>query len=160
MLDHPIFVFFAYYLTEKLIEWGARFLSKQYFFVKKKPEVEIVEELSPLRNEIVENEKKADILREELLNLNKEAEKINTPKTFALYSKIQRKANAIKEKLEEMENNLVKMKRENDSLKNEKNKDKNKAIPEDLSFINLDNNKKLQIATFILKMVLSFKNKD
>lgn len=132
------------------------FLAKIIFSdrrIPKKTEIEL-DELSPLRNEIQEQEKKEETLREELINLTRDAEKINTPKTFALYSKMQRKCNVIKEKIEEIENNLHKMRGENENLKIQRKSKKNTSeFPQQEQTSPIDNQQKTKILGIFFHLV-------
>ena len=151
MINHPIFVFLCLFFNEKLINAIALLLKNQFFIHKKTKQIKPVDELSPLRNEIEEEEKKMESLKEELTNLLKEAEKYNAPNTFALYSKMQRKSNTIRNKIEEMEHNLEKMKGENESIKSE-NKKNHKPNTNELSS-SLDNDHKFKILSVCLQLV-------
>lgn len=120
MINHIIFVFFAFILSEKLFDYLSLLLANLIFSSEKPKQIKINDELSPLRNEINEEEKRINAFRDELKTLLKDAEKVNTPNTFALYSKMQRKANLLRNKIEENENNLEKIKGQNETLKSEK----------------------------------------
>lgn len=161
MFNHPIFVFLSLILAEHVMSFLGNFLAKIIFSDHsnaKKTEMEL-DELSPLRNEIQEQEKKGEILREELINLTREAEKINTPKTFALYSKMQRKCNMIKEKIEEIENSLQKMRGENENLKIQRKSKKNNAeFPNQEQISQIDNQQKTKILVIFFHLVSFFKN--
>ena len=154
MINHPLGIFLV------IIFWGklsSKLISKVKEFVKnEKPKIEPKkkEAESPLRKEIIEKETKISQMNEELTKLLKEAEKVNSPQTFALYSKLQRKSNVLKEKIEESEKELEKSKTENENLKVEKNpeveKHKNQK-EEDNSF--LDFEKKGKIIEVLLQIV-------
>ncbi len=88
------------------------FLAKYMTFKKKnstkeKPLVICSEEI-----EIQEKSTHLNALKEKLSAQVIEAEKLNTPRTFALFSKMQRKNNLLQEEINELEDKISKMKAE------------------------------------------------
>ena len=155
MINHPLGIFLVIILWGKL---SSKIISKVKGFVtNEKPKIELKkkEKESPLRNEIAEKETKISEMREELTKLLKEAEKFNSPQTFALYSKFQRKSNVLKGKIEESEKELEKSKEENENLKVEKNPEGEKLKnhkEDDNSFLDFEKKGK------IIEVLLHCKN--
>jgi len=155
MINHPIVVFIMIILWGKLIEKISSYI-KGHVLTKEKPKKDhvIEEESSPLRKDIKEKEKKIEEMREELTHLLQEVEKVNSPQTFALYSKIQRKVNALKDKIEGSEDDLEKIKGENKNLKfAKKNPETNNKTHEIEENSFLDHEKKAKIIEVFLQIV-------
>ena len=153
MLNHPIFIFFSLMLSEKLIDIIILWI-KDKFVPKEIPKnIELIDELSPLRSEIQVQEKIIDSSREELAKMLKEAEKVNTPNTFALYSKMQRKSNSLRDKIEELENNLEKLKGEHENLKKNKTNNNNDSQIKEKSEGLIDIHQKLKIFAVCFRLV-------
>ena len=156
MINHPIGIFVVIVIWGKL---SSKIISMvKGFFKKEKPKIipKKQEEESPLRKGIIEKETKITQMTEELTKLCKEAEKLNSPQTFAQYSKLQRKSNVLKEKIEESEKELEKIKAENQNLKTVKQvpeEETNQNIGHEDSFSFLDDEKKEKIVDVFLQIV-------